>query len=113
MLADNDAFEFAERVLRLRRSRTEIMQVDLFSEPAWDLLLETLLAGFKGQRLTGYDVARNTNLAPTVMLRWIRHLNATGVLVAGEPISLDRELVLSPKTIADMHRIFIQPNQKP
>jgi hypothetical protein len=65
-------------VLRARRARADMFAPDLFSDPAWDIVLELLAA-----RLTGRGLALGElgNFAPpTTIARWVGVLEQNGVV---------------------------------
>ena len=61
-------------VLRSRRRREKIFGIQLFGEPAWDLLLELYTAESVGQRLSLWDACLATSVPASTAMRWIATL---------------------------------------
>lgn len=66
-------------ILKIRRGRCEIFGEGLFSDPAWDILLELLAARLGNRKLT---LSELNEVAPeSVVARWIAALEERGLLV--------------------------------
>ena len=59
---------------RERRRRERIFSLDLFGEPAWDILLDLFSAHLQNKRVSVTSVCIAANVAPTTALRWITEL---------------------------------------
>ena len=59
---------------RERRRRERIFSLDLFGEPAWDILLDLFSAHLQNKRISVTSVCIAANVAPTTALRWISEL---------------------------------------
>lgn len=94
----------AAEMLQARRVRGEVLPKELFSEPAWELLLELFIAATTQQRLTGRDIAIRSDTPVQVMSRWIRHLQNIDLLKGEEGGHLDDTLELSDRALAHMKR---------
>ncbi|MEG3126136.1 hypothetical protein [Sphingomonas sp. GB1N7] len=97
-------------MLQFRRDRQRLLPAELFSEPAWDLLLELFVADAEGRGLSGREVSQRSNVAAPVMARWLMHLVNIGLVIrdgsgAGD---LDDLLTLSGKAMDRMEKV-IQP----
>jgi hypothetical protein len=57
-------------VLAVRRARGGVLGENLFSEPAWDILLELYAAELGGRSMTLSDLARATDTPASVVTRW-------------------------------------------
>lgn len=57
-------------VLLVRRARGAVLGENLFSEPAWDALLELYAGELGGRSMTLSDLARATDTPVSVMARW-------------------------------------------
>jgi hypothetical protein len=55
-------------IIQFRQYRTNILPAELFSEPAWDLLLELFLADAEGRRITAREVAEKSSISLDDML---------------------------------------------
>lgn len=58
-------------ILIARRGRDAVFGPDLFSEPAWDALLELYAAKLGRRRISLDDVARELDVPESTMARWI------------------------------------------
>jgi hypothetical protein len=100
---------FAEELLRLRRNRAKDFPQVIFSEPAWDLLLELFVADAKGYQLTGRDVVSKCSIPAVVMSMWLRHLTKIGLLVGDGSGNLDDCLTLSARGLERMEQTLSRP----
>lgn len=57
-------------VLLMRRARGSVLGENLFSEPAWDVLLELYAAELGGRSMTLSDLALATDTPVSVITRW-------------------------------------------
>lgn len=86
--ADDAAVEVVEdTVLRLarqlyaeRRRRDRFFPGDLFGEPSWDILLDLFVAGREERRVPTTSACIGANVPPTTALRWLRILEARGLV---------------------------------
>ena len=62
------------KLYRERRRRERIFSLDLFGEPAWDILLDLFSAHLQKKRISVTSVCIAANVAPTTALRWISEL---------------------------------------
>lgn len=82
-----------------RARRNMFFRASLFSEPAWDILLELFCADCEGRKLSVSSVGLAADIAMTTALRWIDTLERDG-LVQRQDDPLDGRrtfLVLSEK----------------
>jgi hypothetical protein len=71
---------------RRRRARAEFFDSGLFSEPAWDILLDLFVAAIDGIRVSITSACIASSCAPTTALRWISVLESQGLVVrSGDP----------------------------
>lgn len=68
-------------VIRSRRERARYFPGDLFSEPAWDIMLELLRSEIKGERVTLSELSVAAGVPTTTALRWIATMFQRGMLV--------------------------------
>ena len=106
MSTHDDLAGLASDLLRIRRGRTSELPAELFSEPAWDLLLELFVADAQGHRLTGREVGTRCAIPATVMTMWLRHLTKTGLLLGDGVVDLDAVLTLSRAALEKMARVL-------
>jgi DNA-binding MarR family transcriptional regulator len=65
---------------KVQQLRDEVFGSDLFSDPAWDLLLDLHVNERRGKSLSVTDLYLSTSAPPTTTLRWIDLLTARGIL---------------------------------
>jgi DNA-binding MarR family transcriptional regulator len=63
--------QVAESILRARATRNAIFGDSLFSDPAWDLLLELFIAHARQVRLTVGMLGLSSGVSQTTTLRWL------------------------------------------
>lgn len=64
----------ARRIYDFRRKRERYFPVDLFAEPAWDILLDLYIFRLEGRRATVKSVCIASGVPQTTALRWINLL---------------------------------------
>ncbi len=69
------------RVQAARRARIKFFPAELFSDPAWDLLLELYACELGEQRVAVTELSAITGVAGTTSLRWICRLEADGLVI--------------------------------
>lgn len=76
------AVERAETLYELRRARNLFFgnNSDLFSEPAWDMLLDIFIAKERGTDLSVSDTCLGSGVPTTTALRWITALEQRGMI---------------------------------
>jgi predicted transcriptional regulator len=70
----------AESAFRSRREREEIFDATLFSDPAWDMLLDLYIARARGRRVTTSCACVAANCPPSTALRWLELLERQGLI---------------------------------
>lgn len=68
------------QIIEARHRRSEFFPADLFSDPAWDLLLCLYAAYLRQHRVTIHTVTQRSRVPATTALRWIRELHDQGLL---------------------------------
>lgn len=79
-LAAADALTAVTRIIEARRVRESFFRAELFSEPAWDILLTLFLSELRQQRVAASDLARTLAISLTAALRWIDALEREGLV---------------------------------
>lgn len=110
-ISELQAFEQAKllrRVLRARIERTDYFSSRLFSEPAWDMLLELYAAHLMQRRLAVKDLCVASRVPQTTALRWITVLKSEGLIYArSDPLDARRTfLEFTPEGCVAMMRYF-------
>ncbi len=66
--------------LRQRRARARHFNQRLFSDPAWDMLLDLFVAHVEGQAISTSSACIGAGVASTTGLRWLNTLEAEGLV---------------------------------
>lgn len=66
--------------IALRASRSELFGSQLFSDPAWDLLLSGFVAALQAKKLTTSEFCASVDMPPSTAHRWINKLIQDGLL---------------------------------
>ncbi|MBS3961416.1 MAG: MarR family transcriptional regulator [Sandarakinorhabdus sp.] len=80
--------------IKARRARNRFFAVDLFADPAWDMLLDLSAARMEGRRVSVSSLCIAAAVPTTTALRWIKTL-------------IDRDLFVRESDPADARRAFI------
>lgn len=75
---------FAICLLRLRRQREAFLGLDLFGEPAWDILLDLFVAHEEGVLVSTSSLCIAAAVPSSTAFRWIEKLTKKGVLIQNE-----------------------------
>jgi DNA-binding MarR family transcriptional regulator len=75
--------EHISAILRARRLRDKFFDrhLNLFADPAWDMLLDLMAHRLAGQRVAVSSLCIAAHVPATTALRWIKLLTAHGLLV--------------------------------
>ena len=94
-----------QSIMEMRRRRSAVFGEGLFSDPAWDILLELFAAELDGRRLGLSDLA---HIAPrSTLARWLTALEERGLVLCGGPLRPDEmRIALSRACSATMARIL-------
>jgi DNA-binding MarR family transcriptional regulator len=82
-------------ILAVRRGREAALGRELFSDPAWDILLELYAANLGQRRMALPDLARSIDVPESTTSRWITAL-------------ANRRLVVSSNDANDPSRLWIE-----
>lgn len=66
-------------IIKARRARARFFPADLFSDPAWDMLLDLAAARLEGRCVSVSSLCIAAAVPTTTALRWIRNLCDVGV----------------------------------
>jgi hypothetical protein len=72
------AAQEVELILRIRRARSQVLGEGLFSDPAWDILLQLYAAKLRRQTLALEDVT--TDVPGSTLARWVAVLAGRGLI---------------------------------
>ena len=98
------------QVIANRRLRAALFDQPLFSDPAWDMLLDLTAARAERKRVSVSSLCIASGVPPTTALRWITQMTEAGLLERVED-DTDRRRVfiaLSDRAAAAMARYFEQ-----
>jgi hypothetical protein len=68
-------------MIRARRLRDQYFSGELFADPAWDMLLDLLLARMERRTVAVSSLCIAAAVPPTTALRWIKRLTEEGIFV--------------------------------
>ena len=97
-----------KRVLEARRARDQFLPVSLFSDPAWDMLLEAYLAFLEQRRISVSALCHASRAPSTTGLRWLHKLEDEKLVHrTSDPFDARRSWVeLSPGGVSAMAAYF-------
>ena len=96
------------RSLQARRQRGQFFNMRLFSDPAWDMLLELYVAALTQRKLTVSRLSERSLTPLTTTLRWIAALEAEGI-AKREVNPLDRRqifIILTNRAVVLINSYF-------
>jgi DNA-binding MarR family transcriptional regulator len=98
----------AEKIYNLRRKRDSIFKTELFSDPAWDLLLDLYAAGCAQKTTSITDACLSAGTSPSTGLRWIAILVQNGYVERhDDPVNPEQShLSLTPSARASLETLF-------
>lgn len=102
------------RIIEQRRQRSEFFDAALFSDPAWDILLDLTAARAEHKRVSVTSLCIASGAPATTALRWIGQLTEAGLLVRQED-DTDRRRVfiaLTDQAADAMARYFAALDRK-
>ncbi|MEO7564696.1 MAG: MarR family winged helix-turn-helix transcriptional regulator [Sphingomicrobium sp.] len=105
--------ESVRSVIRARRLRTRFFDEELFTDPAWDMLLDLLQAELSHLRVPVSSLCIAAAVPATTALRWLKTMVDQGLFVRrADPHDRRRVFVeLAPATSERLHRYFAEVNR--
>jgi DNA-binding MarR family transcriptional regulator len=94
-----------QSLLLARRARDELLGKDLFSDPAWDMLLELYAAELAHRAVTLRDLALATGTPPSAARRWLKALDEHGLILWSGRGSGEDRISLSQEGVAKLERL--------
>jgi DNA-binding response OmpR family regulator len=79
-LTDEKLASIAMPIYRARRRRSKFFDASLFSEPAWDMLLDLFIASVHGRKVSTTSLCRAAEVYEAPGLRWIGILESQGLI---------------------------------
>lgn len=98
----------AKRIYDMRRARSQFLPMDMFAEPAWDILLFLYMSHGEQQRSTVTAVCSSAGVPISTALRWVQRLATIG-MVEKEVHPTDQRVSwvsLSPDAQCQLDRLF-------
>lgn len=92
------------RLIEARRARFQHLGEDLFSDPAWDILLEAYASYLDQTRISVSALCVASGVPATTALRWIKKLEQDGWLLR-DPDPLDARRFWLELSEAGSHRL--------
>jgi hypothetical protein len=102
--------DYAAGVRRLRMRRNQMLGVPLFRDPAWDMLLDLVIANEEGQQLPVSCLCHAAGVPHTTALRTLDRLERRG-LITRTPDPHDHRRILvtaTPETLDRVRTILMQ-----
>ena len=79
-LAASETVELVSQIVHARRTRSDFFAPEIFSDPAWDMLLVLFLGKVQGEVMTPYHFAQAVASPVSASFRWIDILERAGLV---------------------------------
>lgn len=98
------------KIIANRQARAKFFDAELFSDPAWDMLLDLTAAHAEHQRVSVTSLCIAAGVPATTALRWIKQLVETGIFerIADSSDKRRAFIALSEPTVEAMARYFAE-----
>ncbi|MEM9500752.1 MAG: MarR family transcriptional regulator [Pseudomonadota bacterium] len=98
------------QIIANRQARAKFFDADLFSDPAWDMLLDLTAAHAEHQRVSVTSLCIAAGVPATTALRWIKQLVESGIFerIADSSDKRRAFIALSDSTVEAMARYFAE-----
>ena len=107
--ADLDMLAFTRRMIGERYRRFQFFDGHLFSDPAWDIMLELFVAEIETREVPVTNLCFTSNVPDTTVLRWIKTLCHEGLVVRHkDKVDKRRVLVQLTRPAADAMRRYVE-----
>jgi hypothetical protein len=103
-LHNGDLTEFARQILAGRKQRDRYFDPMLFSNPAWDILLNLYVADADGKPVSVLDSCLASTVPQGVALRWLGYLKQEEMVVEAPDPARPRQTLLR---LSDQTRVTI------
>lgn len=98
-----------QSLINARRGRERLFGRHLFSDPAWDVIIELYAAMLGKRRMSAADLARSIGVPESVIARWIAALvEARVVLTVEDPNETETTVELTEEGAAKMAQLTDQ-----
>lgn len=106
---DPDMLAFARRMIAERYRRFQFFDGHLFSDPAWDIMLELFVAEIEVREVPVTNLCFTSNVPDTTVLRWIKTLCYEGLVVRHkDKVDKRRVLVQLTRPASDSMRRYME-----
>lgn len=106
---DPELLAFARRMIGERARRLQYFDGHLFSDPAWDIMLDLFVAEIEMREVPVTNLCFTSNVPDTTVLRWIKTLCAEGLLVRHKDrVDKRRVLVQLARPASDAMRRYVE-----
>lgn len=95
-------------LIMLRRGREAIFGKDLFSDPAWDILLELHATNLASRSMGLSELARAIGTPHLTTNRWVSALESSGFVQRSESAGTQSKIQLTPEGASRMKRLVDQ-----
>lgn len=85
----------AKAWMKVRRAKEQAFGPDLFSDPAWDILLDLYISANRDPPLCISDLYLTSPTPPTTILRWVSVLEKRGLIIRRLDLPNRRRKVIS------------------
>lgn len=101
-------------MIKLRRLRDSYFAADMFADPAWDILLDLMVAQLEERPVSVSSLCIAAAVPPTTALRWITAMTDSGMLVRrNDPDDARRVFIgLSSDTATALQRYLAEIQQR-
>lgn len=96
--------DFARQIVAGRKQRELYFDPMLFSNPAWDILLNLFVADADARPVTVLDACRGSTVPQGVALRWLCYLKQEEMVLETSDLSCDRQTLIQ---LSDHARLAI------
>lgn len=102
-------------IIYARSIRQRYFKMELFADPAWEILLELYSCGLEQRRHTVGSLCAVVNVPVTTVLRWVSSLHSQDLIERrGDPLDCRRVFIsLSNTGQAAMHTYFQEVSNAP
>ncbi|MGF7151978.1 DNA-binding MarR family transcriptional regulator [Sphingomonas zeicaulis] len=73
-----ERLKWARLIMRGRDLRDEVLSLNRFADPVWDMLLELYVAACEGRDMTVAETCRRARVPGSNALRWVREMERLG-----------------------------------
>ena len=107
--------EVVHAIVRAWRERGDYLPSELFSDPAWEMLLELFHAEIRHRRVSMSEICRGPAASTSTAMRWLKALESHGlVLRRADSDDVESESVeLTPAGSAALRSYFCEVVQRP